>query len=498
MNLTNQSVKDTYGNVVTVGSAPGTPTTGTLANGVGQDLTNVTVDGDVNVTGNTTSDLFTVTTLLDASSATIDVQTLESVNIVSDFGYFSQVAVAANLGYNQTTDTYTPNSIGLTTNVTDIHLGMRRCVIDNSGQLEYYLDQNNSLIKEDGGLADLQNSGGGLQVMVEIPKFYYRTYVQSGVQYWSISDKPLSGYALHPAFFLDKNVREKRYVGAYQASVYSPFFGYIGPDNRDDNTGNVNLGADRLASVSGVYPYIGLTRGEFRTLAQNIGSYRLMDWMLYNAIQILYLVEYGTLNSQAVLGAGNSDVIIGGVTYPPSSNLQTDSPHSASGKSNYLGNASTDATSGASSSTRDTAFMSYRGIENIIGNGDEFLDGCVLQNAALYYTNNRNDYSDSSSANMQLLFNGVATASGFIRNIQTPSVFPALSYGFISTGSSGGASSTYYCDYHYGTPGSGFYMPVMAGYAMPGEGSLRNGMFAQRYNRTSSFKDRTTTTRIAH
>lgn len=497
MNLTNQSVKDTYGNVVTVGSAPGTPTTGTLANGVGQNLTDVTVDGDISVTGNTTSDIFTVGTLLDASSATLDVQTLESVNIISDFAYFSQVAVAANLGYNQLTDTYTPNSIGLTTNVTDIHLGMRRCVLDNSGQLEYYLDPSNSLNKEDGGIADLQNSGGGLQVMVEIPKFYYRTYVQDFVQYWSISDKPLSGYVLHPAFFLDKDVRDKRYVGAYQASVYNPTFGYIGPDNRDNNSGNVNFGTDRLASVSGIYPYVGLSRGEFRGLAQNIGSYRLMDWMLYNAIQILYLVEYGTFNSQAVLGAGNSDVIIGGTTYPASSNNQTDSPHSSSGKSNYLGNGSTDAVSGASSGTRDTAFMSYRGIENIIGNGDEFLDGCLVSASSLYYTNNRADYSDNSTAQMQLLFSSLIASSGYIRNIQGAASFPSQSYGFIANGLFG-TSNTYYCDYNYGVPTGNYYMPIVAGYAMPQEGSSRNGVFAQRYNRLSGFRDRTTTTRIAH
>ena len=44
MNLSNKSIQSTVGNLLTIGSAAGTPTTGTLQNGVGQDITSLTLD----------------------------------------------------------------------------------------------------------------------------------------------------------------------------------------------------------------------------------------------------------------------------------------------------------------------------------------------------------------------------------------------------------------------------------------------------------------------
>ena len=43
MNLTNQKIEDTYGNVLTLGSVAGTPTEGRLQNGSGQDISSLTV-----------------------------------------------------------------------------------------------------------------------------------------------------------------------------------------------------------------------------------------------------------------------------------------------------------------------------------------------------------------------------------------------------------------------------------------------------------------------
>lgn len=61
-NLTGQQISNTYGNVVTIGSAGGTPTTGTIENGAGQDITDLTVNGTVNATtiAGTTGNITTV------------------------------------------------------------------------------------------------------------------------------------------------------------------------------------------------------------------------------------------------------------------------------------------------------------------------------------------------------------------------------------------------------------------------------------------------------
>jgi len=50
MNLAGTQIKDTYGNLITIGSVAGTPTTGTLQNGAGSDLTTITVAGTLNAT----------------------------------------------------------------------------------------------------------------------------------------------------------------------------------------------------------------------------------------------------------------------------------------------------------------------------------------------------------------------------------------------------------------------------------------------------------------
>ena len=44
MDLRNKSIQSTVGNLLTIGSAAGTPTTGTLQNGAGQDVTSLTLD----------------------------------------------------------------------------------------------------------------------------------------------------------------------------------------------------------------------------------------------------------------------------------------------------------------------------------------------------------------------------------------------------------------------------------------------------------------------
>lgn len=50
MNLTNQTIETTYGNVLTIGTTAGTPTTGTLQNGAGTALGSLTINGSLNVT----------------------------------------------------------------------------------------------------------------------------------------------------------------------------------------------------------------------------------------------------------------------------------------------------------------------------------------------------------------------------------------------------------------------------------------------------------------
>ena len=147
-----------------------------------------------------------------------------------------------------------------------------------------------------------------------------------------------------------------RYYGAYDACLYDVSASqYISGLNLDNATSLIDLIADKLASVSGVYPMVGLTRAECRTLAARRGvGWRQVDFWLVSAIQMLYLLEFRNFNSQQFLGAGNTN---GG--YLASSSNQTDSPHTIAGASNLLGNNSTNIYSGAGVSAKPgTSFMS--------------------------------------------------------------------------------------------------------------------------------------------
>jgi hypothetical protein len=185
------------------------------------------------------------------------------------------------------------------------------------------------------------------------------------------------------------------------------FAAAIGGGNLDNATALVDLTAttgSKLASISGVYPMVGLQRAEFRTLAANRGAgWRQLDFALWSAIGLLLAVEAQTLNSQGVYGAGNT-----GTTYDTTATdpTQAGSGHSIAGKGNSLGNASTDTTSGASSASRNVAFCKYRGIENFWGNCNNWADGINLYSEGntagnkvfAYWSNNGANFADVANA----------------------------------------------------------------------------------------------------
>ena len=87
---------------------------------------------------------------------------------------------------------------------------MRRCIIDN-GVVQYYLDANNSELKEDGTPAKLNGIDGN--VMVEIPEFFYRAEEEMSnstrIMRLKISEQGLNGFIFSP----------KRYTSAYEATI---------------------------------------------------------------------------------------------------------------------------------------------------------------------------------------------------------------------------------------------------------------------------------------
>lgn len=313
---------------------------------------------------------------------------------------------------------------------------VRRCTISDSGSvLSYYGDPT---YKEDG-------SNG--QAMVEIPKFWFKKVtVSTGFEFW-IADSPAPGYTLHPAFYRDRGTGtsvevSKRYIGTY--------LGYVN--------------GTKLESKINVTPTVSNPISTFRSRAEARGSgWGIFDFNLLFAIQILYLVEYSSMDSQTAIGQG----------YVGSS-----SPRSTGGTSVY-GNS----TYGSTSSTTQ---VSYRGIEDIWGNLNLFIDGLYANSNRDLLIGNR-AFNDTGSGYTKTVVSGVTSDnSGFISDI-IPDPFAGFAAKTIS-----GSSSTGLYDW------GGTYancMPVSGG--AYNDGSY-GGMFFLNINRTASYTGTFVGTRLAY
>lgn len=287
----------------------------------------------------------------------------------------------------------------------DVHKNMRRCVFNRSTkEVAYYLDPNDSTLQADGVTPAILTGLDG-DVMVEIPRVWYRIEHLNNRMTMAVSSKPRTGFVLHPMF--EDNV-EYVYASAYDAAVFDfSTSSYIDGLNLDDNRSRVNTTEDLLVSVSGRFPMVGLTRAEFRQLAANTGYEQHTFW-LWQLIMLLYITEYGNWNSQAQIGEGNVNR-----TYDsPSSSNQADSPHVAAGASNFLGN-------NTGSLTTPNPFISYRGLENIWGNCWTFIDGFNVNDRQVFVSNDPLTYADDTDVGYTSL--GVpmpATSGGYVRSFQ--------------------------------------------------------------------------------
>jgi hypothetical protein len=470
-----------------------------------------TLDANGNVVlGDATSDTITATgrfasSLVPSTTSTRDLGTSDlkwrdayfSGAIVANYIYASNLPAVGSFTWDTATSSPAAAVNVGTTTVTSVHAGMRRCILNDSGVRQYYLSPTDSTKKEDGTSANIDGTDG--QVMVEIPRFYTKREVSGTFITWSISAIALPGFTIHPAFIKDGVEVAYRYYSAYDACAFdvsgSAYISGLNRDNAVSNTPNVDVTAttgDKLASVAGIYPMVGLTRAQFRTIAANRGTgWRQLDWTLFSAVQLLFLIEYQSFYSQDILGAGNT-----AGSYLTQSDDQNQSPHTIAGASNSLGNGSTNTTTGAGVNAKPgTSFMSYRGIENWYGNCNNWVDGVIVNPDGTasagagdwWFTNTSADFSDSVRTNMTQITNGAATGSGFIAAIAAVDNF------FVATSVSGGSSSTYLTDQHFGSTAADRVVRV-GGSALDGADA---GTFFVRAANDSSRADRDIGGRLA-
>ena len=200
-------------------------------------------------------------------------------------------------------------------------------------------------------------------VMVKIPKFWYRRYRSGNVEYIKIADEARSGFTLHPAFNHGGAAKDYLYVGAYKTS-----------------SGN--------KSASGVNPTADYTLSGARSGAEAKGTgWGIIDIAAVSAIQMLILVEFANNDVQSVIGRGYCDFNSG--------TLNTGTCDDVSGLT------------GRPAGTNGSVDVVWRGIEGFWGNVWEFVDGVNWNNGTYYVCNNPFKYADDTTTNYTALsFNG--------------------------------------------------------------------------------------------
>ena len=307
---------------------------------------------------------------------------------------------------------------------------MKRCVLNANGTVNYYLHPSNSALKADGVTPSVLDGTDG-NVMVEIPKFYYRYTVDGTRKKAEISEYPRTGFSVHPAFIKAGVEVPFRYYRAYE--------GY--------NNGGT------LISRSGVTPTRSFTISTGRTLARANGSgWELTDWNLLHAVQLLYFIEYANFNAQSTIGNGNST----GGDYDVSTGLSNSIGNGTSGNDNW---------------------MSYRGIENWYGDIWEFIDGINVQDRLVYVNDDHTTFASD-------VFTGDYISTGIILPTASSSYVKDINFssdGFLGT-AVGGSSTTYISDGLWSDTGNRII--IFGGFA--GNGAL-GGAFCLDANDAASY-----------
>jgi hypothetical protein len=209
---------------------------------------------------------------------------------------------------------------------------------------------------------------------------------------------------------------------------------------------------DLLASVSDFAPMTYGTRAQFRAIADTRGTgWRQQSFDLVSAIQLLYLIEYGSWYSQSEIGNGLTD-------WSPANWVAWNSynPIEKTGLSNILGNATGSVNNG---NNAKGSYISYRGIENFYGHLWKWVDGFNVNNNIPYVCNDDTHFADDTTTNYTVLSVTLASSSGYQKTLEQ------IARGFLPA-SVGGSSSTYITDYYY--QNTGWRVAALGGRAITG------------------------------
>ena len=244
-----------------------------------------------------------------------------------------------------------------------------------------------------------------VNVFTKIPKFWYKRWIDEN-DYENIQ---IANYAAE-GFLESGEFAVGRYF--FQGSTSAP------------------------RSISGLYPLVDTSGNSYRNSAQSMGNYIcLLDWQAWGAIQLLYLVEYADYDSQKILGNGICDThVYQGLK---------------SGELNVLG-----MKSGCLNNNQVHSVI-YRGIEDILGNIYQLVDGININNGQAYVCSDYTKYEFEKYDGDYIQVGYINSQSnGYITKLGLDENYPLL---MLPIECSETNSNIYGGDYYYYTSGSMSY-----------------------------------------
>ena len=264
------------------------------------------------------------------------------------------------------------------------------------------------------------------QVMVEIPKFYYRSFKTATGYQFEITPNKKDGFKVHHAFKKGSTELDRVFCSAFNGSIFDTSASdYLLADEQvADFTATTG---DKLSSIAGAKPCSGLTQVltivNSRVLANNRGAgWQLFDFGVATALQMLLFIEFASFNSQAVIGQG-----VVNKTDDGASNMSENN-----GATSFLGNKS-----GRQAGTNGLTSISYRGVENFWGNIHSFVDGINIQNHIPFLATD-GYASDKFTDNYESIGTNISLTTGYISDLIMNDNFD---FGILGSKTSGSSST---------------------------------------------------------
>lgn len=257
-------------------------------------------------------------------------------------------------------------------------------------------------------------------VFIRVPKFYTKiTKNSNGTYKHQISGCRYDGFG---TLFVDGKGNELDYIliGKYEGSYDSEH--------------------SRMMSKSGQTVNVNITLPNYRKACVAVGEgYQQYDFLIDAIIKELFMIEFATTNSQAIMRGFTSENTAALITG------HTDNVKTASGSYNNNHDLEVDPWVDASCNTDGHHACKYRGIENPWGNAWTWCDGINFKKEKIYICESLNEYASDKYDAPYTYAGDRVMASGYAKTVTPFAKNPLLGY----TTETRGSEATYYSDFHY-------------------------------------------------